>query len=306
MELQSVHPSGTPAALTSLATGCWPAEHGVIGWFTYLADTGVTATILPFIERFGGQPLEELGVTSERAFPKPSLMPRFVHEPAAFMPRFIAGSTYSRYVTGDVVTHPYDTPALATLDVIRRIEGAAGPTYSYIYVPFVDQAQHAQGVYSDAARSALIDAEAALSRLADRLPSGARIVVSADHGQVDVPDEAMHHLGDADPLLDVVVVPPSGCPRTPMFHVRDGRRSAFERLFRERCGERFALLTAQEADELRLFGPGELSVTARARIGDYIAIAGGAGVLRYRPDSPMRGFHGGLLRDEVRIPLIVA
>jgi hypothetical protein len=51
MELQSVHPSGTPAALTSFATGCWPAEHGVIGWFTYLADAGVTATILPFIER---------------------------------------------------------------------------------------------------------------------------------------------------------------------------------------------------------------------------------------------------------------
>jgi hypothetical protein len=197
-------------------------------------------------------------------FSKMSLMPA-IRPRRAFMPRPIAGSTYSRYATGDLVTHPYDTPALATLDVIRRIEGAAGPTYSYIYVPFVDQAEHAHGVYSDAARSALIDAEKALSRLADRLPSGARIVVSADHGQVDVPDEVMHHLDDANPLLDLLVVPPSGDPRIPMFHVRDGRRSAFEGLFRGRYGERFALLTPNELAFFSAPHCGE-------RIGDYVAI----------------------------------
>jgi predicted AlkP superfamily pyrophosphatase or phosphodiesterase len=306
MELQSVHPSSTPAALTSLATGSWPAEHGVISWFTYLADAGVTATILPFIERFSKRPLEDFGITPEQAFRMPSLMPGYAHEPAAFMPRLITGSTYSRYVTGDVVTHPYDTSAIVTRAALQRVERAARPTYSYVYVPFVDQAEHAHGVYSDAVRAALIDTERALARLADRLPSGARIVVSADHGQVDVPDQAMHHLDDADPLLDLLVVPPSGDPRIPMFHVRDSRRSAFEAMFRERFRERFALLTAQETEELRLFGPGELSDTTRARIGDYVAIAGGPDVLRYRPDSPMRGFHGGLLRDEVRIPLIVA
>ncbi|MBI5285869.1 MAG: alkaline phosphatase family protein [Chloroflexi bacterium] len=306
MELQSVHPSSTPAALTSLATGCWPAEHGVISWFTYLADAGVTATILPFIERFSKRPLEEFGITGEQAFRIPSLMPRYAHEPAAFMPRVIAGSTYSRYSIGGVVSLPYDTPALALRAVRRRIERAARPTYSYVYLPFVDQAEHAHGMFADAVYTALLDIERALARLADRLPSGARVVVSADHGQVDVPDEAMHDLDDADPLLELLVVPPTGDQRIHMLHVRSGRRAAFEAIFRERYGERLALLTAQEAEDLRLFGPCELSGTARARIGDYVAIARGADVLRYRPDSPMRGFHGGLLRDEVRIPLIVA
>ena len=49
MELRSVFPSSTAPALTSLATGLWPAEHAVPGWYTYLPAYGLTATILPFV-----------------------------------------------------------------------------------------------------------------------------------------------------------------------------------------------------------------------------------------------------------------
>ena len=57
MELQSVFPSSTAPALTALFTGCWPSEHAVTGWWTYLPDAGITSTILPFIERFSERPL---------------------------------------------------------------------------------------------------------------------------------------------------------------------------------------------------------------------------------------------------------
>jgi hypothetical protein len=91
----------------------------------------------------------------------------------------------------------------------------------------------------------------------------------------------------------------------PYFHVRDGCAVTFATRFRERFGERFALLTIDEAEESRLFGPGQLADPARARIGDYVGIALGGDVLLSK-EMNFRGFHGALTPDEMRIPLIVA
>src|SRR5437762_10614090 len=50
--LNATCPSTTACALTSVATADYPARHGVTGWFTYLPEFGLTATMLPFAERF--------------------------------------------------------------------------------------------------------------------------------------------------------------------------------------------------------------------------------------------------------------
>ncbi|MGE5610790.1 MAG: alkaline phosphatase family protein, partial [Bacillota bacterium] len=47
-QIQSSCPSTTASALTSVATGQWPAQHAITGWFTHLPEFGLTATILPF------------------------------------------------------------------------------------------------------------------------------------------------------------------------------------------------------------------------------------------------------------------
>ena len=50
--LHAVFPTSTAPSLTSIATGEWPAVHAIPGWFTYLPEPDITATILPFVERF--------------------------------------------------------------------------------------------------------------------------------------------------------------------------------------------------------------------------------------------------------------
>ncbi len=304
MELRSVHPSGTPSGLTSLATGLWPGEHGVIGWYEYLAARDVSLTTLPFVERFGKRPLGQLGVSGETLFPVPSLMARMERDVASFVPNEINNTVYSRYFAGDQPGHGYASLAAAVTEVVRRIELAKGPTYTYVYVPFVDQAEHAHGVFSHETRKALAGVDAELARLAERMPAGARIVVSADHGQIDVSDADTCTLADDDRMLQLLIAPPSGDPRVPLFHVRLGRHTEFEAMFRDRFGDRFALLTTGELGSMQLLGPA-LSETARAMLGDYVAIPGTASVLRFRPASPMRGYHGGMTPAECRIPLIV-
>jgi len=304
MELQSVFPSGTPAALTSIATASWPAEHAVTGWFLHLPHEGVTATILPYIDRFSKEPLA--GVDSASALPVPSVMARFTRRTAAFMPRPICGSVYSRYFNGGAEEHPYDSLDAAVDQIAAHDAAVRAPAYTYLYVPHVDTAQHEHGVTSQQARSALAATDAALAALRERLPADARIVVTADHGQIDVdPDDALL-IEDGSNVLETLRIPPTGDPRVLMCHVRDGRAADFERVFRRRYGEHFVLLTTDEAEELRLFGPVPLTAETRARVGDYVAIADAASVLLYQPEDRLRGVHGGLHRDEMRIPLVVA
>ena len=305
MEMQAVFPSSTAPAVTSLATGCWPAEHAVPGWFTYLPDDGMIATILPFVERFSKRPLTEMGVDVRRALPVPSWLPRFAHDPLCYMPAFITASVYSNYLSGGQPQFGYKHVADAIAAIAARIENASAPTYTYFYVPFIDTAEHEHGPHAKAVGKTLRMVEHNIEALASRLAGEARIIVSADHGLTHVERRDQHEIEDGDPLLDVLRLPPSGEPRVPFFYPRIGGEVAFAAAFRERFGATHALLTINEVDELRLLGPDAFAPETRRRMGEFMAISATPDAIQHKPDDPMLGYHGGLLSDEMRIPLIV-
>jgi len=311
-ELRSVFPSATAAAVTSLATGEWPGRHAVPGWWTHLPEHGVTAVSLPFVERFDGRPLGELGITTD-VYPCRPLLSDYRRDVCSFQPAPIADSTFSRYFRGRTPSAGYEELGGAVDAVLERVRAAAGPTYTYLYTSAVDEASHRCGPAADEVSAEALAIDAELGRLAEGLAGrGGRLVVSADHGLVEVGDAGKHVLKHDDPLVSLLEVPPSCEPRVPVFHVRDGRHDRFQREFTERFGEAFALLTTAEVESLGLFCPPPLGEAARARLGDFCAIARGASVLNYRagerPSSTelMRGYHGGLLPDEVRIPLVLS
>ncbi len=174
----------------------------------------------------------------------------------------------------------------------------------------IDANEHEFGARSDQAWREVLRFDAEIARLKETVGPAATIVVSADHGQITVPDQLKTVLDDGDELRQMLRVwPPAGEPRCVCFHVRPGRRQAFAETFRRRFDDAFVLLSAGEAESLRLFGPGILSPEARARIGDFIALPESEQAMGYAGEAPivrMRGFHGGLAPDEMRIPLVIA
>lgn len=311
LRLQTVFPSTTAAALTSLATGEWPGCHAVPGWWTYLPNHSLTATILPFVERYSERPLAELGVSIAEAFPVAPLAARFGRRARAFMPRSIAHSVYSTYARNGIPTTPYALFSEGVEGVLQMVRGTAPPTYSSLYTAVVDAAAHRGGLASEGLRGALDLVDRELARLAAGLSRDARLIVTADHGMIDVPESAKAILEPDDPLLASLIVPPTGEARVPMFHVRPGQHEAFAARFRDRFGDRFALLSIAEVEALGLFGPGALSPIARGRIGDFLALSAGPDILLYLGAGPrgaetLRGYHAGLTAAEMEIPLILA
>jgi hypothetical protein len=275
----------------------------VTGWWTYLPDENITATILPFTERVGEQPLRQ--ETAGSAYPVQGQMARFSADVVAVQPSHIAGSVSSKYFSGGRGQLGYHNLASAVSAIATRVSEASAPTFTYFYISDVDTEAHLSGPASDATWASLLRVQSCLESLERELDGRARMIVTADHGQVAVETRVTLHRDDE--LMRLLRFPPSGEVRVAYFHVQPGV-SGFEEAFRERAGADWLLLSASDAFDARLFGRDAPSDETRRRIGDYVAIAPAGTVLFYEPPPDlvaMRGTHGGLTPDEMRIPLIL-
>ena len=193
-----------------------------------------------------------------------------------------------------------------------RIDVALGvarePGVSYCYWGELDSAGHRFGWQSPEWVAALEDADRELRRLAAHLPGGTLMVVTADHGMIDVPGAARWDVGSTPSLAeDVVLV--AGEPRALHLFVKDGCSQKVAARWQDVLAESAVALTRDEAEQAGLFG--SISDEARDRIGEVIvAMAGRATVVDSRTQSPrsmaLIGMHGSLTPEELMVPLLMA
>ena len=310
-ELRTVFPSTTATALTTFATGAWPGQHGVTGQWTHLPEIDGSAAPLLFAARAGGRSLAALGLTVEQVFPLPAWMASLPRDCLALLPEDMVRSVSAAYFRGNQPRAGYRTLAAAIDCVARRIETASGPTYTYLYTPTIDLEAHRYGARHPAARAAVGLLDGQIRRLAERLGGRARLVVTADHGHLDTPVAARHWLKPGPDLAASLLHPPSGDSRVMYLRPRDGAEARVRQRWRERYGDRFLVITTEEAEAIELFGPGPLSPLTRARLGDLIVISAGADAIEYVPNGRIDrlmeviSHHSGLTPAEMRVPLVV-
>lgn len=311
-KIHAVFPSSTAVALTSLATGEWPSRHAVTGWWTHLEQIGGPATILKYRRLADDCSLAALGVSPEEAFPVSSLVPQMRRRCQFLMPREIAGSVYSRYWTGGAPATGYESLAGTLNSTMEAVLAADGPTFTYLYIPHVDKEAHQAGPESVGARDAVMAIDRLVADLKAGLGDSATVVVTADHGHLQVSDSERLMIQDADGIPALLASPPSGDTRVVVFHVRPDEHERFEARFREKFGEYFFLLTTDEVEDLALLGPEPLASRTRQRLGDFTAISRGASVLGFhasqasREALEQRSHHAGLTPAEMLVPLVVA
>lgn len=175
--ITSVAPSTTACALTTLVTGRVPAEHGVLGY--RVAFDGKVMNILQW----------SLDGADARM-----RVPAHVFQPCPSFPGAIGtvpvvtrhdyGPTgFTAAHLGSVDLHRWHTPA-GLVTSVRRLT-ASGSPFVYAYYEGIDKVAHAEGVgefYDDELRAA----DRLVADVLEVLPSGAVLVVTADHGQVNV------------------------------------------------------------------------------------------------------------------------
>ena len=294
--LTSGFPSTTPVSLVTLGTGTPPGAHGVLGFTLRTPDGGLLNHI-----RWGDDP-------DPAAWqPQPT---RFETAAAAGVPvtqvtrpEFEGTGLTVAANRGAAFRGAADPDSLAT----EMLAALSGPGLVYGYHPDLDHHGHASGVGSPPWEQAARDVGRLVARLADGLPAGAALLVTADHGQLNVPAEGRFDLG-ADPVLAAGIVAVAGEPRVRYLYVEDGARDDVIAAWRGVLGPAAWVLTREEAIGGGWYGP--VPPEHRGRLGDVVVICQGRAVVvagGWEPPGVGRlvGYHGSVTAAEMTVPLLI-
>jgi len=301
-------PSTTVTSLTSLGTGLPPGAHGLTGYSSWVEEVGDAVNWLAWRPVGSGEDLRTR-LPPEDLQPLPTAFERAadagVTVTTATAAHFEGSGLTRAALRGGRFAGSYtwgDSLALA-LDGVTR----GNRSLVYCYLSELDLIGHVRGAETDAwlGQLQLVDRYAQL--LAEQLPADATLLVTADHGMVTVPEEGRIDF-DASGLLQDGVAGLAGEPRARHVHTRPGAAADVLATWRAELGDRMWVLSRDEAVGAGLFGP-VVTPTARARIGDVVAIATTPDVAVVRRGaesmlSSLVGQHGALTDDELLVPLL--
>ncbi|MCL2470670.1 MAG: alkaline phosphatase family protein [Propionibacteriaceae bacterium] len=290
-------PSTTAASLMSLWTGVQPGSHGILG-FSF--DMGLdnpqpssrkVATPLSFKEPIEAaacimDTLVDQGVSVSCVVPA-----EHVHSGLTLM-----GTRTAEIIGIDIL----DSPARiqATLTASRQ----GSQSLVYVYEPRLDQTGHKRGVASGQWAQVLSEVDAFLEDLRSRLDDDVCLLVTGDHGMVDISVDSRVEI-DTDPVLSQDLRLVGGEAR--FRHLYTDHPRAVVQRWREFCGTDASVMIRSEAIDSGLFGP--VDPKYLTRIGDVVVVAQTTAYLTksFPGEYSLVGMHGGWTSAERYVPLLV-
>ncbi|HEY0720628.1 MAG TPA: alkaline phosphatase family protein [Gammaproteobacteria bacterium] len=308
--LSAVFPSTTASAVTSFATGVAPQQHAITGWHLWLRELGSVATILPFVPRHGGAGYGQAGFSPSQFIGSAPLFDRLNVPVEVLSPEWIVHSDYTRATSGNAPRHGY-RKFDELLQKIGALVADGAPRFVYGYWAELDSLAHEFGANSHPVVKHLLAMDAGLATLAQTLgPSGALLLITADHGLLDTDGPHTLYVHDHPPLAEALTLPLCGEPRTAFCYLRPRQEQRFLAYVRGELGHCCEVVESGALIAQGFFGFGTPHPELEARVGDYTLLMKENYVIRQRLpfEKPFRqiGVHGGLSRAEMRVPLIKA
>jgi hypothetical protein len=291
--ITSVAPSTTACALTTLVTGKVPAQHGVVGY--RLALGGEVMNVLQWSLR---------GVDARMSVPASTFQPcqsfPGARVPVPVVTRQDFGPTgFTAAHLGDVDLHRWHTPA-GLLTAVRELT-AGGAPFVYAYYEGIDKVAHAEGLgpyYDDELRAV----DRLVGDVLEAIPPGAVLVVTADHGQVEVGD-SVELIG---PEIMEAVTLISGEGRFRWLHVRPGATADVAAAATALHGDVAWVRTKEQMIADNWLG-GVPSDEVAARLGDVALVPFTPTAFLDPADTGelrLKARHGSLTQAEMSIPLL--
>jgi predicted AlkP superfamily pyrophosphatase or phosphodiesterase len=290
--ITTVAPSTTATALTSLTTGEPPARHGIVGYRVRVGGNDVLNVLrwrVPSGDARQLVPPSEFQAIEPFEGTRPPVITRAEFAETGFTGAHLAGvRLYGWRMSSTIVTR------------VRRLL-ADGEPFVYAYYDGIDKVAHEYGI-GDAYDDEVAATDRLVGDLIGILPPGACLVVTSDHGQVDVGDNIVA-LSPA--VLDFTALL-SGEGRFRWLHARPGLEGRVLEAARELYGGQAWVREREEAVSEGWFG-GQLSSDARTRLGDVV-LAPFEPVAFLDPGDvgqvKLRSRHGSLTSAEMLVPLL--
>jgi predicted AlkP superfamily pyrophosphatase or phosphodiesterase len=283
--------STTATATTSISTGLAPGEHGVVGYRVEVR----------------GEVLNVLRWTTPAGDARRRVPPRELQPVPPFLGTNVPVITKAEFAgTGFTLAHlagvrhvGWRMPSTLVAEIRHQL--AAGERFVYAYYDGVDKVAHEYGLgeFYDAEVAA---ADRLVAGVLDALPPGAALVVTADHGQVDV---GANIVGLAPGVLNLVALQ-SGEGRFRWLHAVPGGADDLLAASVEAHGGLAWVVTAEQVIDERWLGP-VVSEAAAGRLGDVALVAREAVAFDDPTDTGpfvLVSRHGSVTPAEMLVPLL--
>lgn len=290
-------PSTTATSLTTLGTGLPPGAHGVVGFTSRIPGTNRLLDALRWDKTVDPNKWQIYDTVFGRIQAAGVVA-------SAVSKRAFAGSGLTNVSQRGAEFVAADT---AGERISAAVRCATGPrSLTYVYDGDLDATGHRRGSSSQAWRHQLAIIDMFAARLREALPVQTALVVTADHGMVDI-DLGLRIDVDSEPeLLDGVGVF-GGEARFRHLYCDVGAVDDVALRWRDRCGAAAWVVTRDEAIEEGWFGSVDSQV--RPRLGDVLVASGSdlavVSASRFPHEASLRGLHGSLTADEMLVPLLI-
>ncbi len=300
-------PSMTACALTTLHTGATPAQHGMLGWNLYVPEGDHVFDMLKYAPADRSKLELPILPTLFTAVPTVYERLRAVGVSVSMVNNYIfQGTGFSGVLYAGVEDH-YITYAYASdlcVNLRRAVEQAQGPTMITSYWPAFDTVSHGYGSRSAqaAAEIAAFDFQLGRELLAVVRRPDTLLILTADHGQIDLSKEHTIKINGAA-WLDLLHTQPAGDRRTLYLHAKEGCRDELISELRQCYGAFSTILSREQFIASGLLG-GTPSPAHIGRVGDVVVLMHDNWELRFDYNDEQRktnfvGMHGGLSPSEM-------
>jgi len=302
--VDSGFPTTTASALATLTTGEFPGQTGMLGYSVLDAAND------RLVNQLSGWDADLDPLTWQR---RPTLFQAAVElglQAVVIGPARYGDSGFTHAVLRGAAYRPAAT-------IQDRFDAASAwlrepgpPGLAYLYVPELDSAAHAHGWESAEWTERLEVVDGAIRQLVGGLGRSHALILTADHGVIDIPTR-QHVLIDGDPGLVDGVRFVGGEPRCLQLYFEPGldgaAREALVERWRESESDRSWVATRAEAIEADWFG--DVDPVVEPRIGDLL-VAARKNIAYYdtrtakHGSRDMIGQHGSWSPAERQVPML--
>ena len=286
---KTVFPSSTVPATTSIRNGKSPNENAWLGWMQYIKE--IDDTIIPFLG---------VGYYNEKEYGRSlmfNLIPTITTVEQLNAKAIKARELFPAFMEDGCK----DLETMCS----RLIDYSKSDEYKYIYAYWdeFDQCMHDNGPNSRESVAYLKRINSLIDNLASSLSDDTLLIVTADHGQIEVKEEYNLYNSKFDKYF---IRKPSLEFRAMTFFIKDGMQDEFETEFKKEFEDSFVLFNHKQVLEMQLFGQGNNHPRFEEFFGDFIAVGKSNTVLAYKENEEdvLKGQHGGMCNDEMYVPII--
>ena len=307
--ITATFPSTTATCLTSIFTGLYPSEHGIIGYQMYSKEKGTVFNTLDMKPIQGYNRRTNIAEKFNQKIKPwiPDLDQNGI-ENTVITKDYIIGSGLSKTIHQNQKMTPYKLPTDMFVQCKRALE-QQGRKFILAYYGGIDTLEHKYGPYSQEVifeiQSIEYNIKNMLNNIPDKIKEKTLLLITADHGVSETTNT--YYIKDYPNIDKNLIIPPVGDSRATFLFAKEQYKKKIRKTFEKKMPG-FKLIESDELVKIGAFGPNKDQELYEST-GDYTVLSINQNNLQYPyfeedREKPMKGAHGGMTPEEMIVPLL--